>query len=296
MLRNSTITAYHKAAKTLITLKVHQNRVASTACGLVDELARNNDDKKVPAPDLKKRARQFLTYLSAHNNRELALQMMYYDDDDVVGYDDEQSVEGVGGYHILQSAEVLRAQLEHASKLGRYNYQRAKMFQEGNAVLDHTVDELRVLDEADETISNKKKKEELLCKEGPLPKTLKEALEPSLQARVITELCTPFRITSVNSAWEELCGYSRSECEGESLSMIQGPETDQSAVTAMLNQLMKGEECGLVLTNYKKDGSTFRNRLRVAPLIDDVSGMITHFVGVLRDVSYLENEQQLNVA
>lgn len=33
-------------------------------------------------------------------------------------------------------------------------------------------------------------------------------------ARVITEVKPPFRITHVNAAWEELCGYARKEVIG----------------------------------------------------------------------------------
>lgn len=34
------------------------------------------------------------------------------------------------------------------------------------------------------------------------------------EARVITEATPPFRITHVNAAWEELCGYRRAEVLG----------------------------------------------------------------------------------
>lgn len=50
---------------------------------------------------------------------------------------------------------------------------------------------------ADVTYSSTLKK-----KDVELPRTLKAALQPSKQARVITEARYPFRITHVNDAWE----------------------------------------------------------------------------------------------
>eukprot|EP00591_Stephanopyxis_turris_P004982 CAMPEP_0195515148 /NCGR_PEP_ID=MMETSP0794_2-20130614/6322_1 /TAXON_ID=515487 /ORGANISM="Stephanopyxis turris, Strain CCMP 815" /LENGTH=214 /DNA_ID=CAMNT_0040643531 /DNA_START=450 /DNA_END=1094 /DNA_ORIENTATION=- len=122
--------------------------------------------------------------------------------------------------------------------------------------------------------------------DSALPHTLEEALESSPQARVITKTNAPFEIVDVNTAWEGLCGFSREEAVGKTLAMLQGPETDPSAVTALMSTLMRGEEAGTVLINYNKDGRKFQNRLRVAPLREnsDGTGKLTHFVGVLLDV------------
>ena len=119
--------------------------------------------------------------------------------------------------------------------------------------------------------------------DSPLPRTLEEALRPSQQAFVITETNAPFRIVDVNTAWEGLCGYSFVECQGKTLgSLLQGPETNRSAVTAVVSTLLRGEQAGAVLTNYTKDGRPFRNRLRVGPLMD--GDKTTHFIGVLQEI------------
>ena len=121
--------------------------------------------------------------------------------------------------------------------------------------------------------------------EAPLPHNLLEATLPNdTRAVVITEAQMPFRIISVNDSWEKLCGYTQNQCRGMSLECIQGPETNQSAVASLMAHLLKGEEAGTLLTNYSKDGRKFHNRLRVGPLKND-SGMITHFVGVLKEVN-----------
>lgn len=117
-----------------------------------------------------------------------------------------------------------------------------------------------------------------------LPRNLHDATQSDDQrAIVITEKKMPFRIVSVNSAWETLCGYTAAECNGQTLSCIQGPDTNTASITALMAQLLRGEKAGTILTNYKKDGSKFRNHLSVGPL-EDHHGNTTHFVGVLKEI------------
>jgi len=129
--------------------------------------------------------------------------------------------------------------------------------------------------------------------EAPLPTTLEEALQHSDEAQVITELAPPFRILKVNKAWEELCGFRRDECFGKSMRMIQGPETDIGAVEATIDQVMTGEPASVVLTNYKKGGKKFRNRLRVGPLFGENGDQITHLVGVLQEIQGLNANRSI---
>ena len=119
---------------------------------------------------------------------------------------------------------------------------------------------------------------------APLPKTLKDTLVPSDRAIVVTEATAPFRVVVVNSAWEDLCGYSCEESKGRSLGeLLKGPETDQLAATGLIANLLNGEEAGAVLVNYAKGGRRFRNRVRVGPLYDG-NHQISHFVGVLQEL------------
>lgn len=121
----------------------------------------------------------------------------------------------------------------------------------------------------------------------PLPKNLAEATSPTEDRPiVVTETKVPFRVVAVNAPWEGLCGYTQSEARGRTLGdMLQGPETDTPAVTALIDKLLHGEEAGTVLTNYAKDGRKFQNRLRVGELRNDKGDRVTHFVGVLREIA-----------
>lgn len=118
-----------------------------------------------------------------------------------------------------------------------------------------------------------------------LPRSVQETLRHDHRNRaiVITEAVSPFRIFNVNKTWEGLCGYTNLECQGKPIgSLLGGPETDTSATATLMSRLMREEEAGTVLTNYKKCGKQFQNFLRVGTLTED--GEVTHFVGVLQEV------------
>jgi len=125
----------------------------------------------------------------------------------------------------------------------------------------------------------------------PLPTTLEDALRPQKsRAIVVTEAVKPFRIVQVNTAWENLCGYTFVQSHRKTLgTLLKGPETDPVAATALIAQLLAGEpEASVTLTNYTGSGRRFRNRVRVGPLYDSNNGsnnnFPTHFVGVLQEV------------
>lgn len=127
----------------------------------------------------------------------------------------------------------------------------------------------------------------------PLPRTLQEALRPtSHRAIVVTETTKPFRVVDVNRAWENLCGYTYVESKGKSLgSLLKGPETDPLTVTALISQLLRGEEATAIVTNYTKGGRKFLNRLHVGPLYhtddnDDDRMNTTSAIGEPRKVAY----------
>ncbi len=125
-------------------------------------------------------------------------------------------------------------------------------------------------------------------KTRPLPNTISDIeaskLDQDARAIVVTETKNPFRVTQVNSSWEALCGYQREECKGRPLgSLLNGPETDKMAATALVSKLLSGEEAGVILTNYTKNGRKFRNYVRVGPVVDEM-GKTINFVGVLKEV------------
>jgi len=132
----------------------------------------------------------------------------------------------------------------------------------------------------------------LKYKTRPLPNTINDidssSLDEDPRAIVVTETKSPFRVTLVNSSWETLCGYTREECKGRPLgSLLNGPETDKMAATALVSKLLSGEEAGVILTNYTKSKRKFKNYVKVGPVLDEM-GKTINFVGVLKEVGDTE--------
>lgn len=116
------------------------------------------------------------------------------------------------------------------------------------------------------------------------PFTLGGALQPSNQARVVTEFGPGTKVIHVNKAWEELCGFTLQEVRGSrGLKFIQGPNTELPAIQRIQAAVQQGGRVQVLLTNYKKNGESFRNHLQVTPLLGS-TGRITHLLGILREI------------
>ena len=107
-----------------------------------------------------------------------------------------------------------------------------------------------------------------------LPVTFADAYYNNADAFVITKLNEPFDIVHVNSAWEDLCGYKLDECQGKTLSLIQGPKTDLFVLHEIVSNIALLEKEGVSfevsLVNYTKNGEEFNNQLRIS-VIEDLS-------------------------
>eukprot|EP00618_Florenciella_parvula_P012903 CAMPEP_0119480564 /NCGR_PEP_ID=MMETSP1344-20130328/9309_1 /TAXON_ID=236787 /ORGANISM="Florenciella parvula, Strain CCMP2471" /LENGTH=471 /DNA_ID=CAMNT_0007514885 /DNA_START=131 /DNA_END=1546 /DNA_ORIENTATION=+ len=116
------------------------------------------------------------------------------------------------------------------------------------------------------------------------PNTLEQALSHSKEARVVTEAARPFRITHVNSAWTDLCGFTQEEACGQTLRCLQGEDTDGNTVAQLVEDCNDGKATSMEVTNYDKEGKKFRNFLQVYPLTSEESssGEISHMLGVLK--------------
>ncbi len=88
----------------------------------------------------------------------------------------------------------------------------------------------------------------------------------------------------VNDRFEEITGYPRDEVLGRNCRFLQGPESDPAAVAQMRDAIDAGETVAVELINYRKNGETFWNQVRIAPIRDE-SGRITNFVGFQSDVT-----------
>lgn len=126
--------------------------------------------------------------------------------------------------------------------------------------------------------------------------TARKAVEASLRLRdraiaalrnglVIADAEEPDQpLIYCNPAFTELTGYAADEALGRNCRFLQGPGTDHTSLDALRRSTRQGTSYRGTLRNYRKDGTPFWNDLTVAP-VHDASGRLTHFVGILTDVS-----------
>lgn len=85
-------------------------------------------------------------------------------------------------------------------------------------------------------------------------------------------------IVACNDAFVSLTGFDKSEVVGRNCRFLRGPRTEPDQ-TLMLREAVAARRPIMVeLTNYRKDGSPFRNAVMIAPLFDD-NGDVQYFLG-----------------
>ncbi|MBC2651364.1 PAS domain-containing protein [Novosphingobium flavum] len=109
----------------------------------------------------------------------------------------------------------------------------------------------------------------------PLP----EMLEKSAIAAVLSNPRLPDNpIVECNRAFEELTGYSASEILGRNCRFLNGPETEPWLTETLRTGIRRRQPVMVEITNYRKDGTRFRNAVMVAPIFDD-DGELMYYLG-----------------
>ncbi|WP_263786907.1 PAS domain S-box protein [Salinibacter grassmerensis] len=124
---------------------------------------------------------------------------------------------------------------------------------------------------------------------------LSEAVDQAAESVLITEarpLDEPGpRVEYVNSAYEEMTGYSEAEMIGKTPRILQGPETDRDALDSLREALEAGEAWTGETVNYSKNGDPYQVQWNVSPVRND-RGSIEHWVSVQRDVTEERQRQE----
>lgn len=114
---------------------------------------------------------------------------------------------------------------------------------------------------------------------------LDRAVQSSVNGLVICDARkSDLPITFVNAAFTRITGYTAEEVMGRNCRFLQDFEQDQPEAHILRRAIAENRACDVVLRNYRKGGELFWNHLHIAPVID-ADGAITHFVGVISDVT-----------
>lgn len=87
----------------------------------------------------------------------------------------------------------------------------------------------------------------------------------------------------VSDEFEDQTGYSPEEAIGRNCRFLQGPDTNPHAIEAIRQGLKAETRFTIDILNYRKDGSSFLNRLRIRPIYDG-DGNLMFFAGAQNPV------------
>jgi len=117
------------------------------------------------------------------------------------------------------------------------------------------------------------------------------AVEASVNAILITDFQQVDNpIIYANPAFERMTGYTKAEVLGRNCRFLRGEDHDQPDIKKLRTLIQEQTEGRVVLRNYHKNGDLFWNELYIAP-VKDHNDRITHFVGVLNDITEARNYQ-----
>lgn len=115
------------------------------------------------------------------------------------------------------------------------------------------------------------------------------AIQAVSQGIVISDCNQPDNpIVYASPGFEQMTGYSSDEVAGRNCRFLQGGDTDPESVNELRAAIAERRSCSVEILNYRKDGTEFWNRITISPVMDDF-GNLTHFVGVLSDVTERRN-------
>jgi len=115
---------------------------------------------------------------------------------------------------------------------------------------------------------------------------MQHAIDSSSNGIVITGLAdADYAVIYANKAFSRMTGYPLQELVGHNCRIMQNNDSDQEDIHELRAALQSKRDAHVILRNYRKDGSLFWNEIYISP-IQDQQGRVTHYVGVLNDVTH----------
>ena len=106
------------------------------------------------------------------------------------------------------------------------------------------------------------------------------ALDVAAEGVTIADARRPDRpLIYANEGFERMTGYAAADVMGRNCRFLQGPDTDKAAMAEIRSALAENRECVVEILNYRKDGTTFWNRLSITPVSDDEWQAVLHRLG-----------------
>ncbi|MET0858606.1 MAG: EAL domain-containing protein [Telluria sp.] len=99
-------------------------------------------------------------------------------------------------------------------------------------------------------------------------------------------------IEYVNPAFERITGYRLDEAIGRDSRFMAAPGMDAEARVLLRRAIDERREVNVTFRNQRKDGVLFWNDLTITPVADE-KGRITHFIGVINDITALKQRTAL---
>jgi PAS domain S-box-containing protein len=132
--------------------------------------------------------------------------------------------------------------------------------------------------------------EDEIHQSGPSTDPFASAVRATRMPMVITDPAkTDNPIVFINDAFTKLTGYAREEVLGHNCRFLQGPDTDPDVIASIRSATARREPIETEILNYRKDGTTFWNRVLVSPVFDE-AGKLAYFFASQFDVTR-EREQ-----
>jgi PAS domain S-box-containing protein len=85
-------------------------------------------------------------------------------------------------------------------------------------------------------------------------------------------------IVAANGAFRALTGYTSEELIGRNCRLLAGPGTEEAPRRLLREAVGRGEPALTEMLNYRKDGSSFRNAVMIAPVYGP-DGALWYFLG-----------------
>ncbi len=100
-------------------------------------------------------------------------------------------------------------------------------------------------------------------------------------------------VSYINPAFIKITGYAPEEVIGKNCRFLQGGGTNSDTLELLRAAIRRQESFSGVLLNYRKDGSTFWNELKLNPIFDS-KGKLSRYIGLQTDITErIHTEEQL---